>query len=314
MSEGSRRAIEEAARRLNYTPNLLGRSLKSRQCTDIGVIVPNISNAYYSALIQGIYDGANRSGYHTILCSSYRDPVTEGENVRVLMEKQVCGIIVSSISRDPSPLQSALEYGCRVVAVEQDVPLSCTKVGFHYRKGGTLAARHLLDRGHRRLGFIGAPLDRSSRIETLKGFREALEERGLPIREEWIRLAQAEQDGGGHVYEFQNGRSAADWFAELADRPTGYVCVNDMTALGAVSQFVKRGLRVPEDLSVVGFDNIPYAEIATPPLTTVDQCTYEMGKLAAKLLIEGVESPDLPDSSVLLEPTLVERESVRRKS
>lgn len=311
VSQKSRDAILKAAKDLNYTPNLVGKALKSRQCRDIGIVIPTISNPYYATLLQGIYDRAAQSGYHTILCSSNRDAVTERDNIKMLVQKQVCGILLASISPDQEAARQAIGYGCKIVAVEQNISLSCTKVGFDFFKSGVLAASYLLDRGHTALGLIGAPLDRPSRVQLLEGFRSCLQSRGIALREEWIYLSPAEQDNTKQLFEFENGKKAAQWFADRTERPTGYVCINDMTAIGAMAQFRESGISVPEEASVIGFDNIPYAELCQPSLTTIDQSAYDMGNLAAKLLIQEAESPDQPHYTIALEPTLIERDSVR---
>lgn len=309
VSENTKKIVLEAAKKLNYTPNVFGKNLKFQRSRDIGVIVPNISNPYYSSLLQGVYDSTIANGYNIILCNSYRDPECEERNIRMLMQKQACGIIVISISRDPSAIQSALDFGCQVVVVEQDIDVNCIKVEFNFSKGAYMAVKYLIENNHRKIGFIGARLDRSSRISMLDGYKKCLADYHIPLNEDYIRLSGGEKDDGQN-FEIRNGRDIANAFSAMEDRPTGYLCINDMTALGAMDQFMKNGLKVPDDISIIGFDNIPYAEFSMPKLTTIDQHAYDMGAVSSKLLTESIEDPKSLHFSARLEPDLVERGSV----
>jgi len=313
VSKSTRKLVMDAAKKLNYTPNAFGRSLKSQRCKDIGVIVPNISNPYYASLLQGVYDSAFAKEYNIILCNSYRDPACEDRNIHMLMQKQVCGIIVISICKNPSAIQSALNYGCQVVVVEQDIDVKCMKVEFDFYKGAYMAVKHLIENNHKKIGFIGAPLDRSSRIRMLDGYKQCLTDHGIPIEDKNIKLPTTEKDNEQN-YEISNGRMIANEFSAMKDRPTGYICINDMTALGAMDQFLANGIKVPDDVSIIGFDNIPYAELSIPKLTTIDQRAYDMGAISTKLLMENIEEPSSREYSVRLEPTLVERCSVKKLS
>ncbi len=311
VHEKTKALIVKTAKELNYTPNMFGKNLKTQQSKDIGIIVPNISNPYYSTLLQGIYDDAITRGYNPILFNSYRKPEIETKNINILMQKQVCGMIIVSISKDAAAIQNALDYGCRVVVVEQDIDVNCIKVGFNFLKGAYMATLNLIQNNHKKIGFIGAPLDRPSRIKMLMGYKQCLEEHGIAINENYIKLENEENDIG-QIYEFKNGIAAAKAFCDMEDRPTGYICINDMTALGAIKQFNNSGLNVPDDVSVIGFDNIPYAEISTPELTTIDQCAYDMGAFSARTLIESIEDVGKPHFSVTMEPSIVIRNTVKK--
>lgn len=311
VKQKTRERILKAAEDLNYVPNVFGQALKTQQSHDIGIIIPTLSNSYYPTLLQGIYDNLISSGYNPILYNSYRQPEIEEKNIQLLMQKQVRGIIVVSINPDTAALQRALSAGCPIVVVEQEVDVDCVKVNFNFEAGAYKAVQHLIEIGHRKIGFIGAPLDRSSRKKMFDGYKRCLVDYGIDIRNDYIHLDAKEVDGG-EIYEFKNGISAATQFSTLENRPTGYICINDMTALGAMKGFAMAGLHVPEDVSVFGFDNIPYAEIATPELATIDQCTYEMGTLSSKILIETIEDPGKAHYSITLEPSVVLRNSVRK--
>ena len=304
VSESTRQRVLSSAAELNYMPNELGKSLKTRSTRDIGVILPNITNPYFAQLLQGVTDEAGRQGYHILLCSSHRNARREAENLHTLIGKRVDGILLSSINPDPETVRRAVSVGCRVLALEQPIPLDCPQVSFDYRLGAMLATRHLIELGHRAIGFLGAPLDRPSRRMMLEGFRAALAEAGLPPHPEYEMLSGVESERVG-VYEIENGGECARAFLNMPARPTGLVALNDMTAIGAMRVFAAAGLRIPEDISIVGFDNIPYCELCTPPLTTVDQHAYELGALAVRRLLDQEMDQPLPG------PTLVVRGSCR---
>jgi len=304
VSEATRQRVLSAAAELNYMPNELGKSLKTSSTRDIGVILPNITNPYFSLLLQGITDEADRQGYHILLCSSHRNAEREAENITMLVGKRVGGILLSSINPDPETVRRAISVGCRILALEQPLPIACAQLGFDYRLGAMLATRHLIGLGHRKIGFIGAPTDRPSRHMMLDGFRTALKEAGIEPRPEYEMLSGVESERVG-VYELENGGECARAFLNMSDRPTGYVALNDMTAIGAMRVFTAAGLRIPEDLSIIGFDNIPYCELCTPPLTTIDQHAYELGALAVRKLL------DYTSEETALPPCLIERGSCR---
>ena len=292
----------DAADQLNYMPNELGKSLKTRSTKDIGVILPNITNPYYSQLLQGVNDEADRRGYHILLCSSHRNAPREAENITRLLSKRVDGILLSSINPDPEAVRRAASVGCPIIALEQPIPLDCPQIGFDYRLGAMMATQHLIDLGHTKIGFLGAPLDRPSRRMMLDGYHAALQAAGLGQNPAYEMLSGVESERIG-IYEIENGTESARAFMQMPQMPTGYIAINDMTALGAIRAFTSAGFRIPEDLSVVGFDNIPFCELSAPPLTTIDQHAYSLGALALRCLLDK----DVPTNTQ--PPTLVCRSS-----
>ncbi len=309
VSRELKELVTKTAHDMNYSPNLLSRALKTKNTKDIGVIVPTISNAYYSQLLQGICSAAAAKGYNVMLCSSFRDPVTENENLKFLFQKQVNGIIIVSIGSDSTLLNHIIKNNVKVVVLEQTTDAPCSKVTFDYESGMHLAVQHLIDNGHRKIGFIGAKLDRPSRRLMLDGYKRCLCENNIPINESFIRLAECESETN-EQFEFSNGKKMAEKFLSLADVPTGYVCINDMTAIGAMNLFEEKGIKIPEDFSVIGFDNTPYAAFAHPPLTTVEQSAYSMGQKAMEILTENAENGKTADFEFT--PQLICRSSVMK--
>ncbi|HML47053.1 MAG TPA: substrate-binding domain-containing protein [Clostridia bacterium] len=225
------------------------------------------------------------------------------------MEKRVDGLLLASIHPTAEAGRMALDAGFPLVAMDQALPISCIQVGFPFSSAAVLATEHLIACGHRRIGFLGAPLDRPSRRQMLGGFQGCLRDHGLPLPESWIQLASAESEQAGN-YEFATGAAGALAFLAMDERPTAYLCLNDMTAFGAMKTFREAGLILPRDASIVGCDNLAFGAVSSPALTTLDQHAYEMGNLASRLLIEQIEQPGCVQSSVQLEPTLIVRDSV----
>lgn len=309
VKASTRDKVIKAARQLKYTPNAMGKGLKTNSSRDLGVIIPNITNPSFATLLRGIQSEARRHGYNILLCNSSREVELEGKNIEMLLEKRVAGILLASIAPDLEAARRAISMGYPLITIEQELSLPCIHVGYDYEKAGRMMTEYLLAAGHSRIGYIGAPLDRASRKLMLRGYRSALKDAGIEETEEYVMLSGAEREGED-VYEVTNGEQCAFRFSDMPDRPTGYICINDMTALGAIRGFNAKGLNVPVDASIIGFDNIPYCTLSKPKLTTVEQHAREMGEIAAKLIIEQIEQPDAVQYTVKLAPNIVARDSV----
>lgn len=299
--------ITRIAKEANYIPNLLGKQLKTRTNRTIGVIVPTITNQFYSSIILGVEEIARKNDYQVLLCNSFQDPVLEQKYIQAVFEKQVRGLVISSISGDKKQLNPFIERGMNVVAIDQRMEgADLGQVDFDYRKGGSMATRHLLDRGHMRIAYVTAPLDRPSRNSIHDGYLEAMRNAGLTP---CVFEAGKEASYSG-TYEFENGKALTRQVLESAERPTAIFACNDLTAFGVIHELTDRGVRVPDDISVMGFDGIDFGQMVTPPLTTVFQPTYEMGRLACGMLLDKLDGVVQPGTDIVLQPKLLERSSV----
>jgi len=313
VKEELSKKIFETAKSMNYTTNMVGRMLKKSESRDIGVIIPTISNPFYPQLILGIELEARRRGFDILLCNSFRDSETEKKYIGSLYQKQIRGLIISSVNENHAYLKEMQENGIKIVVFDQNVEdLKCSKVGFDYVKGGLMAVEYLIKMGHENIAFISSPLIRGSRQETLEGYKYALSKNNIKVKEENILVAQTEEESHNGTYEFENGRHLAKKMLELKERPTAVFAVNDMTAFGIIQELFNNGVRVPEDISVIGFDNVEVSSMINPPLTTVNQPSFETGRLACKQLLDSMENDEVIDVSITLEPTLVERKSVAK--
>lgn len=312
VKEDIKAKILDAAQKLNYSPNIVGRMLKKNRSMDIGVIIPTISNPFYTQLILGIETEAQKRGYNILLCNSFRDSKMEKNYLESLYQKQVKGIILSSIGSNHSILEEMKSNGVSIVAFDQVIEnIKCSKVGFDYIKGGMMALEYLIGHGHKKIAFLTSPITRKSRIDVLDGYKMALLKNGLSYDKNLVLVSECEEEFENATYEFENGKQLARKFLNLLVRPSAIFAINDMTAFGIMQELIANGINIPEDVSIIGFDDIEFSTMTTPPLTTINQPSFETGKLACKILIENMSQDDENNISILLEPSIVERKSVK---
>lgn len=310
VSPPLRARIIEAAKKLNYSPNVLARSLKKNTSLDIGVIIPTISNPFYSSVILGIEKEVNKKGYNLLLYNTFRDIEKERRCLQSLYEKQIEGVIISPLGHES--IKEYIEKGLNFVLLDQKIDdIECSIINFDCFKGAYIAAEYLIKNGHKKIAFVSSPLTKWTRREIFKGYKRALEDNNIAIREEYFLIGSYEEEVEEEGFEFKNGKLMADEFVKRKLDATAVCAVNDMTAFGFIQQMAIHGKRIPRDLSVIGFDDISFAKMFSPPLTTVQYPAYEVGKLAAKLLLDKLLGNNDSNMSINLHPKLIIRDSVR---
>lgn len=308
VSKGLQERVRRIAEEVNYIPNMLGKQLKKNESTTIGVIIPSIVNPFYSFVIFGIEEVARANHHTVIICNSLQDPELEEEYIRTIMEQQIKGLIISSISEDRTLLRNCIDLGLNVVAIDQALEEeNVCQVKFDHRKGGYIGAKHLIEQGHRQIAYLTSKLDRPSRKNIYRGYVDAMQEAKL----EPILAESDEQRSDADTYDFDTGRKLVRKILTSGEQPTAIFACNDMMAFGVINELSSQGINVPDDISVVGFDGIDFGMMLHPPLTTVKQPDYDMGKLAGKLLFDKLKGEDAPFYDVVLQPSLIERRSVR---
>ena len=306
VSAGSRERVLHAVATLNYVPSALARSLKNNRTHTVGMMIPNSSNPYFAEIIRGIEDTCFDAGFNVILCNSDDDPRKQGQYIRVLAEKQVDGLIVLSSGGDDELGAHLRNANMPQVLVDREVEhLSADLVEVNHESGGYLATRHLLELGHRRIGCITGPLQLSSALQRLQGHHRALAEAGVDA--DRGGLVEADFTSGG-------GFTAMQRLLALTTPPSAVFACNDLMAIGALCAASSAGLRVPQDLSVIGFDDIALAAYSSPPLTTVAQPKHQMGELAARLLLQRIAEPGRPHQREILQPQLCVRSSTAART
>ncbi len=297
LSQRVKAAMEE----LGYQPNQLARSLRVGTTHTIGLILPDSANPFFAEIARGIEDAGFARGYSVIIGNTDNNPAKERLYVNVLLEKQVDGFIFVSAGESTHAISALLARQKPFVIVDRMIPqVEVDSVVTDNTRGGELATAHLLDLGHRRIGCITGPSGLSSSVDRLNGYRRALEVYDLPVDESIIVRGD---------FHYRGGYTAARRLLENADPPTAIFALNDLMAIGALAAAHQLGLRVPEDLSVVGFDDIELASYMAPPLTTVAQSKHQMGKLATQLLLERLQDRSLPPRARILDVSLVVRRS-----
>jgi LacI family transcriptional regulator len=312
VNDELRKTVLETAELMNYKPNYFGKSLKSGKSSEIGVILPSMINPFYSEVIAGIEKECRRAGYNPIFCSSGNRPGKEQDLIGLMQEKCVEGLLLSTVSATSGTLADIDAGGCSVVLFDQPVSgFEGDTVTFDFYQAGILSAQYLAQKGHRELAFLSAPFDRFSRRAIFSGFQDALADAGVPFRMKNLIVSRVEDTGKSGSAEFENGRSLAQSFLNSRCPATAIAAVNDITAFGIVQELARNSCRIPEDISVMGFDNIDFSAMLSPALTTVSQPSIEMGMLATQVLIKRIRDKDRAAEHILLKPEIVERESVR---
>jgi LacI family transcriptional regulator len=297
------RRVLAAARDLEYRPSGIARSLKRHRTHTLGLIITDIQNPFYPELVRAVEDAARAVDHSVLLVNGAEDPERERRALEELAERWVDGIIIAASQMTARHTDWLAGATIPIVLVNSRVPdVPIPAILSDNRAGGRLAAEHILGLGHRRVGYLTAPPQNAAVAERLAGARDALVAAGIePTR-------MPVEQGDGHVI---GGQAATTRLLGRQPELTGILCHNDLTAIGAMRALKAAGRRVPDHVSVVGFDGIDLAEYVEPPLTTVVQQTTEMGRWAVERLVGpsgGGEARD-PGSTVLLRVTLRERES-----
>jgi LacI family transcriptional regulator len=301
VTESARRKVLRAVKALNYQPNRAAQRLRAGRSHVIGLIISDIQNPFFTSIVRGIEDVAHQHGYSLVLCNSDEDPEKEKLYINVMRSEEVAGVILASASEAKPQVDDLITYNIPVVAIDRQVDdRQIDSVMATNIEGARAAVTHLLDLGHRCVGFIGLPLTHTPGKERYEGYQQALRADQLPMSQDFVRISDAKQQGG---YE-----STRDL---LTQQPcvTALFVANNLMTLGALEAIRERGLKIPDDISIVGFDDMPWANLLQPPLTAIAQPTYELGQRAAELLLGRLKERDKPVTHEKLETRLIVRGS-----
>lgn len=295
------RRIEAAARRLEYEPNRLARSLRTGRSHSIGVIIPDLTNPFFPPIVRGIEDALAAAGYTPLVTNTDGDLERERRMFEALRGRQVDGFILATAAANDTLIEDALADGTRLVLVNRTLDRSDVfAVVPDNRLGVHQAVEHLFGLGHRRIGHVGGPQATSTGLLRYRGFLEAMAAHGLD-GSAFVAFADA--------FTEEAGEAAAAALLRAAPDCTAVVAGNDLIALGVYDAARGLGRSCPGDLSVVGFNDMPFADKFSPPLTTVHVPTYELGRRAAEVLLDLLEDRAPAPGTVLLATHLVVRGS-----
>lgn len=300
VKDETRRRITEVALRLRYAPNTMARSLSTRRTATVGVVLPDLYGEFFSEVMRGVDQAARQEGYHVLVSSSHSD---RSEIVAALraMRGRVDGLVLLAADLDTATLVANLPDRLPLVLLNSDLPdgtfdsLNIDNFG-----GARAVTEHLLRLGHRRIGLIQGGERNHDARERLRGFRAALREAGVEYEEEWIAPGDFTESAG---------YGAAERILAARVRPTAVFAANDSMAVGALSALRDAGLRVPDDMAVVGFDDVPIAQYVSPPLTTVRVAIADLGARAVLRLFDAMRDDGSERGREILPTELVVRRS-----
>ena len=316
VSAELRQKVEAAASELSFVVRQAPQTYNN--FNTIGLIVPTLLNPYYTQTIEGIGAVCREKEYGLLLYNSQHSSKLEEKFLYDLLSRGAKGVIISSLSEDNSALPSLTARGIYAVQLDQHFELDgCDNIHFDTKVGAQMAVRHLYDKGHRRIALASKQMTRWSRRRIYQGYCEELERLGLPVDEKLVFISDETEESTQNFYTAV-GNEIAQKIIDSKCNATAVFCMNDMVAIGLVQGLSLGGIRVPDDVSVVGFDDVPYAALSVPALTTIHCPSYEIGRLAALRLIDRIQSNGsegfgVADASinVTLQPKLVERSSVK---
>jgi LacI family transcriptional regulator len=302
VSDDTRQQVLDAISQLNYHTNTIARGLRKSKTATIGLITDDIEGVFTMAMMRGVEEIASARGSHVFLCNSYGDMEREREHLQALLAKQVDGIILMSGYRVQQRAAPALDIGDVPVAYlyQYTADLAAPCIVPDDYGGGALGTRHLIELGRRRVAFINGPEHFEATHARLKGYRDALEQGGLAFDPALVRAGKWNQRSG---YTLTH-----DLMAQ-ADPPDALFCASDSLAAGAIDALHELGRQIPHDVAVVGFDNRYFSAYQRPPLTTVALPLYEMGVLAAEMLMEPATQPRQQREMFSVDCSLVVRQS-----
>ena len=277
VSAETRERVLEAARELGYVPNVVARSLVRSRSYAIGVIVPDLRNPFFAEVISGAERVVSEAGYAVLLCETREIP--RDRHIQTLLERQVDGMMMDAIGA--SSLPEAMVAGVNLVLIDEP-PDRWPGVASDAIGAGRLAAEHLLQLGHRKFGFIGPATNVHATRMRERGFIQTLAAHGIGIESPVLRRVAATAAGG---------QAAMRAILNQKDRPTAVFCINDLVAAGALKVCSLEGVRVPEDMSIVGCDDIELATLLMPELTTIAIPARELGARAARMLLQALQEP-----------------------
>jgi LacI family transcriptional regulator len=294
------RRVRAAVEALSYQPNSVARNLRRSESSLWAVIVPDVGNPFFTSMVRGVEDVAQGAGYSVVLCNSDEEPGKEARYVAAAAAERMAGVVISPASTRDTDVTQLLDLGIPVVAVDRRLSgASVDTVLVDNERAAEEAAEHLIDMGYRRVACITGPRQAMTASERLAGYQRALRRRGQDLRPPLVRHADFRERGG---YE-----AMASLLADAA--PDAVFVANNLMTVGALECLMKSGIGVPREVGVVGFDEIPWANLVRPSLSTVAQPTYDMGKTAGQLLAARRNSPGKPCATVILPTTLNVRAS-----
>lgn len=305
VSEKVRHEVELAIRELNYVPSAVARSLKSKTTKTIGMLIPNCSNPYFAEIVRSVEDHCFGAGYALILCNTDDDPHRQAAYLQVISEKRIDGAIIISTGEDEDLLRLLKGLPIPTVLVDREISeVNCDLVETAHLQGALMATEHLVGLGHRRIACLAGPANLNSSAQRIEGWRTALAKSDL--------TAETSDLLWHSDFSSQGGFTTMQSILHSPQVPTAVFVCNDLMCIGAMSAAHQAGVRVPQDMSLIGFDDIELARFASPALSTIAQPKHRIGVTAVDMVLERIQGGRVEARQVILQPELIVRNSTAR--
>lgn len=304
ISKKTKKKVLEVIESLGYQPSLVASALTGKRTRTIGLIIPDVANPFFAEIARRVEDRGRELGFNLLMCNTENNPDTEEMYLSLLKQKSVDGIIIGTTTKNHAVLKGLLQEQLPIALIAQDIPeLTIDVVSVDDFLGGYQATSHLVSLGHKKIAIMLGNLSRTSDKYRLQAFRQVLEENGLDFDEQLVLQTD---------YSLEDGKRAALELLSSPHRPTAIFACFDFLAIGVYQAAKALGLHIPNDLSVVGFDNTILASIVDPPLTTIAQPIDEMGRQVMDLLVREIEGEKSTKQRVILPPELIVRDSTKK--
>jgi LacI family transcriptional regulator len=301
VSDDTRQKVQNAIEELGYVPNLMAQGLRSQRTDTLALVITDVTNPFWTTVARGVEDKAIENGFSVILCNTDEDAEKQENYIGILVRKRVDGVVIAPVNRDMSALSAFSRHGIPYVVIDARIEGVDADLVVGDSVGGAYGlVSHLIDLGHRRIAVIAGPEQAPTAQDRLSGYVKALRESNIPVDADLIRHGNFDQDAG---YELTLE------LLQLAQRPTALFAGNNVIGLGALIALREQGVRVPEDVALVVFDDLPLVSVVYPFLTVADQQPYQMGAIATELVLERLTGKRHERREITLETKLILRQS-----
>jgi LacI family transcriptional regulator len=309
IAKDTKARILERVKRLNYRPNMTARSLVTGRSSLIGLVVPDLIHPFFAEIAKGLSATLREKNYFVLVSSSESDTQLEQDEIEHMLAHHPDCFVVASCQKDTSSLQRIVEAGVPLVLIDRSFPgFGCNFVGVDDYKVGEIAAEHLIAQGCKRIAHIRGPATNVGNSRAA-GYKDMLVKRGFAVPNHYLVACGEASDSDGET----RGRRAMEEVLALKPRPDGLFCFNDTVAVGAMVKAIEAGLRIPQDMAIVGCGNFHYSSKLRVPLSSIDQRSREIGERTAKMILRLLEKPSARPRTSVLEPELIVRASSKLK-
>jgi LacI family transcriptional regulator len=306
VAEETRQRVLRAIEEIGFVPNGSARQLRVGKSQHIGLVVLDVANPFFTEVARGVEDLANQAGYVVILCNSDDSAEKESHYLQVLEEQRTQGVLITPVQSDAGYLQRFRQRGIAVVLLDRPSRIKdLCSVSVDDVRGGELATAHLLEQGRRCIAFVHGPPSIRQIADRRRGVLKAIKTAGLDPDRALVDISVAAQTA-------REGEQSVERLLSATIQPTAVFCANDLLALGVMRALLKRGVSIPRDMALVGYDDVEFASVLATPLTSIRQPKYELGRAAAELLLDEANNPTSHEHKhIIFQPELIVRESSR---